>query len=168
MGAHCPTCGVERLPGAGGAPSRVALSAFGLRAATAPGALTRRRGINAIATGTQTIVIGGWIRRDRRLANYTAAGTAGVPLPTRAAPSYIVSTDDSLVHAGVLAAGSRSGSVVAMSGTSVAAPQYARALADYLGGVAPLPPATPIGGLPERIGNGLVDLPPVVGLRRYE
>ena len=120
MGAHRPTFGVERLPGAGGAPSRVALSAFGLRAATAPGALT------------------------------------------------IVSTDDSLVHAGVLAAGSRSGSVVAMSGTSVAAPQYARALADYLGGVAPLPPATPIGGLPERIGNGLVDLPPVVGLRRYE
>ena len=55
-----------------------------------------------------------------------------------------------------------------MSGTSVAVPQYARALADHLGGVAPLPPVTPIGGLPERIGNGLVDLPPVVGLRRYE
>ena len=30
-----------------------------------PGALTKRRGtINAIATGTQTIVVGGWLRRD--------------------------------------------------------------------------------------------------------
>lgn len=133
------------------------------------GALTRRRGtINAIATGTQTNVIGGWVRQDGRLPSYTAAGTAGVPPPTRAAPDYVVPTDDSLVHAGILAAGSRSGSVVAMSGTSVAAPQYARALADHLGGVAPLPPAAAIGGLPERIGNGLVDLPPVVGLRRYE
>jgi hypothetical protein len=133
------------------------------------GALTRRRGtINAIATGTQTNVIGGWVRRDGRLPSYAAAGTAGVPPATRAAPNYIVPTDDSLVHAGVLAAGSRSGSVVAMSGTSVAAPRFARALADHLGGVAPLPPATAIGGLPERIGNGLIDLPPVVGLRRYE
>jgi hypothetical protein len=135
-----------------------------------PGALTRRRGtINAIATGAETIVIGGWVRRDRRLPSYTAAGTAGVPLPTRAAPSYIVPTDDSLVHAGVLAAGSRSGSVVAMSGTSVAAPRFARELADRLAaGMGPMPPATGIGGLPERIGNGLVDLPPVVGIKRYE
>ena len=119
-------------------------------------------------TGTQTIVVGGWLRRDGRLPTYTAAGTAGVPPGTRAAPDYVVPTDDSLVHAGVLAAGSRSGSVVAMSGTSVAAPQRARALADRLAGVAPATLAVAIGGLlPERIGNGLIDLPPVVGPRRY-
>ena len=41
-------------------------------------------------------------------------------------------SEDSRVHSGILAAGSHSGSVVAMGGTSVATPQIARFAADNL------------------------------------
>ena len=75
---------------------------------------------NAIATGATTTVIAGRLRKERRLASYSA----------RADQSEV--SDDSLVHGGVLAAGTRSGSIVAMRGTSVAAPQRTRWLADQL------------------------------------
>src|SRR3982751_1460210 len=48
-------------------------------------------------------------------------------------PDALIVSEDSRVHWGVLAAGSRSGSVVAMGGTSVAAPRAARWIADDLG-----------------------------------
>ena len=88
-------------------------------------------------------------------------------------------TQDSKVHAGLLAAGSRSGSVVAMNGTSVAAAQIARAIADDLaaGGkddwttvqglmncapTSPMPPP-----MADRSGAGGINLPPLIGLKRY-
>jgi hypothetical protein len=85
--------------------------------------------INALATGYQTIVASGYLRKELRFARYSAGGmrAAGIRRPDAALVS-----DDSKVHAGVLAAGSRSGSRVAINGTSVAAPQLARWIADNL------------------------------------
>src|SRR5271166_5506697 len=105
------------------------------------------------------------------------AQAAGAPDPYR--PDAIVPTDDSRVHSGLLAAGSRSGSVVAMNGTSVAAPQIARAVADDLaaggngdratvrgwvnsGPTSPTPPP-----MADRRGAGGIDLPPLIALQRY-
>jgi hypothetical protein len=85
--------------------------------------------INAIATGNQTIIAGGYLRKELRFARYSAGGT---PDPAFRRPDAALVSEDSKVHAGVLAAGSRSGSRVAISGTSVAAPQLARWIADNL------------------------------------
>ncbi len=106
----------------------------------------RRAGsINAMATGrktmigvtkVQTIAIGGYRRRDGAIAAYSAGGPtvapAGSALPNRPGPDALAPSEDSIVHRGVLAAGSLSGSVAAMNGTSVAAPRVARWIADEL------------------------------------
>jgi len=93
--------------------------------------------INALATGDDTIVAGGYLRKELRLAPYSAGGpitpTRDLPLPPKLRkPDACLVSDDSKVHAGVLAAGSRSGSMVAINGTSVAAPQLTRWVADQL------------------------------------
>jgi len=85
--------------------------------------------INALATGNQTIVAGGYLRKELRFARYSAGGT---PDPAFRRPDAALVSDDSRVHAGILAAGSRSGSMFAINGTSVAAPQLARWVADQL------------------------------------
>ena len=85
-----------------------------------PCRVKRAGSVSAIATGQETTVVAGRLRKERRLASYSA----------RADQSEV--SDDSLVHGGVLAAGTRSGSIVAMRGTSVAAPQRTRWLADQL------------------------------------
>jgi hypothetical protein len=91
-------------------------------------------------------------------------------------------SDDSRVHSGVLAAGSRSGSVVAMNGTSVAAPQLARWIADERSqgrsgdrtAVAARAAADEAGSPPqppkpraERGGAGRIRLPALNALQRY-
>jgi hypothetical protein len=102
----------------------------------------RRAGsTNAIATGEKPVVVGGFVLKEGRLAKYSSRNSEGAaPVPRYLAPS-----DDSEVYLGVLAAGTRSGSLVAMNGTSVAAPQVARRIANELvggGGGAP-PPGNP-------------------------
>ena len=99
----------------------------------------RRAGLmNALATGHNTIVAGGYRGEMRRAADYSAggqdavAGNAAPPPRGVRAPDVVQLSDDSKVHAGVLAAGSRSGSVVALNGTSVAAPQLARFVGERL------------------------------------
>ncbi|AVA25347.1 peptidase S8/S53 family subtilisin-related protein (plasmid) [Rhizobium sp. NXC24] len=98
--------------------------------------IIRRGGlINAIATGDETIVVGGVQQKDLTPPKYAAGGPVA---PTRDKPSHRVGpdaacvSDDSRVHNGILGAGSRSGSVVAMSGTSVAVPQIVKLVADML------------------------------------
>lgn len=100
-----------------------------------PPCVVQRAGLlNAIAAGEGAIVAGAFLRRDLRPAMYSAGGPI---TPTRGGaldaafrkPDAMLVGDDSKVHAGLLAAGSRSGSVVAFSGTSVAAPQLARLVA---------------------------------------
>ena len=89
--------------------------------------VVRRSGtLNGIATGKNTIAVGGYVCKDadKAAAPYTA--TAG---PSMYAPSTAAPSDRSVVNKGILAAGSRSGSRVAINGTSVAAPQVTRTLA---------------------------------------
>jgi hypothetical protein len=152
-----------------------------------PACVVRRRSlINAIATGDRAIVAGAFLRNDLRPARYSAGGPI---TPTRDGmldanfrkPDAMLVGDDSKVHAGILAAGSRSGSVVNFSGTSVAAPQLARWIATELGAAragdrnavkaeaqaqeAGHPVSTPL--LPaERGGWGRIERPPVVPLPR--
>ena len=94
-----------------------------------PPCVVKRSGsINALATGNRTLVVGGFLRKEGRLASYSSRVSAG----SLGAPQYLAPSDDSKVHGGVLAAGTRSGSVVAMNGTSVATPQVARWIAKQL------------------------------------
>lgn len=89
----------------------------------------RAGSINAIATGAEPVVAGGYLRNELEFARYSAGGTEDAAFRR---PDAALVSDDSKVHAGVLAAGSRSGSLVAINGTSVAAPQLARWIADEL------------------------------------
>jgi hypothetical protein len=145
--------------------------------------------INAIATGKAPIVIGGFLRKEMKAAEYTAAGAAKPrPQPPRW-PDAMAPSDDTYVLAGRLAAGSHSGSRVAVAGTSVAAPQIAKWVADDLaiGGKgdgkavqdkadfdeanpptdAPPPPWTPKPP-EERGGHGRIWSKPLQKVKRYE
>jgi hypothetical protein len=95
----------------------------------------RAGSINAIATGRETIVVGGFLEEKELPAEYSAGG----PITRVAAsdlhrhgPDVMAVSDASVVRRGVLGAGTRSGSVVALNGTSVAAPQITRVIADEL------------------------------------
>jgi hypothetical protein len=102
-----------------------------------PACPVKRAGsINAIATGKDTIVIGGLLRKELRPPDYSAGGPITTPVgaasPHRCGPDALTVSDDSTVRLGVLAAGTRSGSVIAMNGTSVAAPLITRWIAGEL------------------------------------
>lgn len=93
----------------------------------------RKHTLNAIATGQKTIVIGGFRRSDWKATPDSARGPA-IP-PGRSGglgrgPDAMWPSDEAPSHRGVLGAGTRSGSCVAMNGTSVAAPQAARWIAN--------------------------------------
>jgi len=94
--------------------------------------------INGIATDRQTIVIGGFKRKEMVAAPYTAGGPITIPAGEsdlhRDGPDAVAVSEDSTVHSGILAAGSRSGSVVAMGGTSATAPQISRWIGEQLAG----------------------------------
>jgi hypothetical protein len=136
--------------------------------------------INSIATGEMTVVTAGMLRKEMVAAPYSAGGPVLARCDTTTVDSYrpdaATVSDDSRVHRGILAAASRSGSVVAMGGTSVAAPQLTRWIGDRLASglrgdraaVQSLaasqephaPPALPIGSLPDpRYGAGRILLP---------
>jgi hypothetical protein len=152
-----------------------------------PGSVVKRAGsMNALATGVEPVVMGGMMRKELRPSKYSAGGPIppliGPPLPPHQdGPDALTVSDDSTVHAGVLAAGTRSGSVVAMNGTSVAAPTITREVARMLsiGGNGSrfdvqalataqevgLPPPKPA---PQRGGAGRIILPPIYPLPRSE
>jgi hypothetical protein len=153
--------------------------------------------INAIATGRETVVVAGFRRKDWQSTKYSAGGPVVQQArggPWSDGPDGMAVTDDSLVHRGMLATGTRSGSTVALSGTSTAAPQFTRMIADEMakGGmatrqdvsdlidaVAPTtpetwnevsrPPAAPAlpPGESERHGAGRMELPRRVKVHRY-
>ena len=86
--------------------------------------------LNSIATGKNAIVIGGYCGDDLNpsLISSAGPGLADGKGKVRSGPDCVGLTDNSRVKAGVLASGTRSGTRVAMNGTSVAAPQITRAL----------------------------------------
>ena len=101
--------------------------------------IVKRAGsMNAMATGDKPSVIGGFFRKDRppleyRPVKYSAGGPIVSPgLPHRDGPDALAVSDNSAVHRGVLAAGTRSRSLVAMNGTSIAAPRITRWVAEQL------------------------------------
>ncbi|MEJ1158935.1 hypothetical protein [Prosthecomicrobium sp. N25] len=75
----------------------------------------RMGSINGIGTGRIPSVIGGYVDRERLIAPYSAGSSSRTP-------DAAAVCDDSKVLSGVLAGGTHSGSIVALNGTSVAAP----------------------------------------------
>lgn len=94
--------------------------------------IVRRAGtLNAIATGNdeRIMVAGGYTHRPRRAARYSSRGPT---LGDRRGPDVLAVSDRTRVLYGRLGAGTRSGSRVAMNGTSVAAPGVTQMLAGEL------------------------------------
>ncbi len=117
----------------------------------------RRSGtMSAFACGAETLVIGAAVanafRTDEpRPADYTTAGEE----PHIANPDAAAVSDDSIVHFGVLATATRSGSIAAMNGTSVSAPQVTRRLAAAMAAGTVGSAKTPRDWLNETAGQGL-------------
>lgn len=93
-----------------------------------PCAILRRGTLSGIATGRRTQVVAGYRWRDDKHAPYSSAGPGRGKPPRRPTVAYV--SDESTSLPGVRAAGNLSGSVVRLVGTSAAAPQWARQLAD--------------------------------------
>lgn len=91
--------------------------------ATSP--IDRRACLNSIAHGARPVVVGGSVLRPRQMASYSASGPGRRgSLP---GPNYVAPCEET-PGIGLLAAGTRSGSLVHMNGTSTAAPIAARDL----------------------------------------
>lgn len=86
---------------------------------------------SAIATGTEPIVVAGYEALSKSLSRYSASGDPDSPYGAYK-PSFTAASDRSKSQPGILASGTLSGSVVAINGTSVAAPQVTRMLADKM------------------------------------
>ena len=99
-----------------------------------PSPMKRGGLMNAFATGSRTIAIGGfratiWGPRARSWRAWERS--AGGPLPrSRRGPDALAISEDSEACHGRLGAGTRSGRLVAMNGSSVAAPQVANFLVE--------------------------------------
>jgi hypothetical protein len=100
----------------------------------APGSYVLRAGtINALATGREPVVLGGFHRREWTPAKYSAAGPIITPpgaVVHRTGPDAMAVSEDSAALHGLLAAGTQSNSVVRINGTSVSAPQITRWIAN--------------------------------------
>jgi hypothetical protein len=125
------------------------------------GSLIRCGGtLNGIATAkvSGVHVAGGYNLATGRKSPYSSAGPArSGPLILRIGPDYMLPCDESYALTGIRAGGNRSGSVFRLMGTSAAAPQFARHLADP-----PIPPATNPPMLPGDIakrGGGNIEPP---------
>lgn len=116
-------------------------------------ALVRRRGtLIGIATGRGAMVAAGYRHSDKKHVRYSSAG------PSRGAvagPGCAAATDESRSLPGLLAAGTRGASVVRLIGTSTAAPQVARWVANGNPQPGPIPAQPPD---PPLSGDGLLPL----------
>jgi hypothetical protein len=125
------------------------------------GSLIHRDGtLNGIATAKDgsVHVAGGYILANGRKSPYSSAGAARAgPLTLRIGPDFALPCDESHALQGIRAGGNRSGGVFRLTGTSAAAPQLARQVADP-----PIPPATSVPALPDEVakrGGGNIEPP---------
>jgi hypothetical protein len=146
--------------------------------------LVRPQGtLNAYGFGEGTLLVAGYRASDRTPAAYSASGAAYMPRRSKGpdgkplvGPDLAAVSDASPSLPGILGAGTYSGSVVRLNGTSVAAPQAVRALADEVaagGSVETLKVRTlrplgvaagePPGYHPLRLGAGLLRFRPSYG-----
>jgi hypothetical protein len=114
--------------------------------------------LNGIATAqdADVHVAGGYVILDGGKSPYSSAGPAR-PNSPRLGPDYVLPCDESYALQGIRAGGTRSGSVFRLIGTSTAAPQLARHVADH-----PIPSAHDIPGSPieqYKRGGGNIDPP---------
>lgn len=117
------------------------------------GALVRRRGtLTGISTGSGGLVAAGYRDSDHKHVKYSSAGpTRG----SRTGPDAAAVTDQARSLPGLLAAGTRGASVMRLVGTSVAAPEFARWIADGRPPPGPIPSSPPD---PQLQGSGLLPL----------
>jgi len=139
-----------------------------------PSVVRRSGTLNGIATGRASTVIGpSMTRNPKESLKYAPVGGHGerasaaygaASSPTMRQPDASAEADRSKVAAGVIAAGAASGSRVAMNGSSVAAPQFARHLAEELmGSGPPNPEVWPVAGVASQGARlGTRALPPQV------
>lgn len=114
--------------------------AFGAPLAVDPpgsNSLIKRAGtLNGFACGKSPMVIGAHVQSNGKMSDYSAAGPTtpprDAPLAYRDGPDASATGDDSVVRIGVISAGSRSGSMVRLNGTSVATPRATRFVVDQL------------------------------------
>jgi hypothetical protein len=125
------------------------------------GSLIDRCGtLNGIAAGMDSSVrvAGGYILANGRKSPYSSAGPArNGPLPRRLGPDNALPGDESYALRGIRAGGNRSGIVFRLIGTSAAAPQLGRHIADP-----PIPPATDVTVNAEEVakrGSGNIEPP---------
>jgi hypothetical protein len=100
--------------------------------------VTRQGTLSSYAYANGVLVVGGYRRSDGEPAVYSSSGRHDKSRTEDAhgnaldGPDFAAVSEESPAVAGVLAAGTYSGSVAILSGTSVAAPQVTRALADKI------------------------------------
>ena len=96
--------------------------------------IRRQGGLTALSTlkADGVTVVGGYIHREGDSCLYSSDGPAAGAYPARQSPDRSAPADESFALHGIRAAGSRSGSTVRVRGTSFAAPQVARLIADQL------------------------------------
>jgi hypothetical protein len=100
--------------------------------------------LSGVATGSKTRVATGYRLADAAPSTYASEG----PCTLRKGPDLSYPTDESGLMVGIKAGAVRSGTVVRLAGTSAAAPQFVRDIAD-LG-----PIADPVGPPHPRLGMG--------------
>jgi subtilisin family serine protease len=97
----------------------------------------RRSGtLSGFACGPSPIVVAAYTEQSAHMSPYSTSGPLNAsensPRLERQGPDLTAKGDDSPVLRGVISAGSRSGSWVRLSGTSVAAPQIARLASKHI------------------------------------
>ncbi len=113
------------------------------------GAITGESSLNALASGIRTSVVGALRELDPPTpSRYSSSG----PTARGPGPGFSALADDGPLLGGVYASGTLSGTRVTMNGTSVAAPQVVRALAN--GNVGP--PVPRPGPAAKRVGAHII------------
>lgn len=123
-----------------------------------PSLVSRAGTLNGMATvqHPRILVAGGWVLGSGGKATYSSEGPARTPV-RRQGPDWSLPTDETRIATGVPGAGNRGGAVFKLVGTSSAAPQLARHVANgVLPPLAPVQPPPP--PWPQAHGGG--NLPP--------